>query len=141
MAPLGIRRGEPGSQAQHSEVRQFYGAVNASKTLPERAKLPPAPKAPEAPSGMAADAADVISTALGFETPHQRAMKAHAAAMQRWRETCRELWQQDAKAWESMKASAAVAPLRQRRHKSAPVASIASLPKAAPNGAARLRPN
>ena len=26
LAPLGIRRGEPGSQAEHSEVRQFYGA-------------------------------------------------------------------------------------------------------------------
>jgi len=45
LAPLGIKRGEPGSQAEHSEVRQFYGAVNASKSLPERAKLPPAPRA------------------------------------------------------------------------------------------------
>ena len=40
LVPLGIRRGEPGSQAVHSEVRQFYGAVNASKSLPERVKLP-----------------------------------------------------------------------------------------------------
>lgn len=78
-ASAGVSRGEPGSQAQHSEVRQFYGAVNASKSLPERVKLPPAPKAPEAPSGMAAGAADVVSMALGIETPHQRAMKAHVA--------------------------------------------------------------
>ena len=27
LAPLGIRRGEEGSEAKHSEVKQFYGAV------------------------------------------------------------------------------------------------------------------
>lgn len=120
MAPLGIRRGEPGSQAEHSEVRQFYGAVNASKSLPDRAKVPPAPKAPEAPSGMAAEAADVLSTALGFETPHQRAMKAHAEAMKQWRETCRDLRQHDTKAWETMKARIALAPLAQRSQNARP---------------------
>ena len=53
VAPLGIRRGEPGSKAKHSEVAQFYGAVQAAKTLPERAKVPDAPRppAPPAPSG------------------------------------------------------------------------------------------
>ena len=111
LAPLGIRRGEPGSQAVHSDVRQFYGAVNASKNLPERVKLPPAPKAPEPPAGIAAGAADALGSAFGIETPHQRAMKAHAAAIKQWRETCRELRQQDAKAWETMKARSAVAHL------------------------------
>lgn len=77
--------------AVHPEVRQFYGAVNASKSLPERAKLPPAPKAPTPPSGIAAQAADAVSSALGFETQHQRAMK-------QWRATCKELRQQDAAA-------------------------------------------
>jgi hypothetical protein len=48
MEPLGIRRGEPGSIATHAEARQFYGVVNASKSLPERIKLPPAPKPPAA---------------------------------------------------------------------------------------------
>lgn len=118
VAPLGIRRGEPGSIATHSEVRHFYGAVNAAKAMPERAKLPPAPKAPIRPSGIAAEAADAVSSALGFETDRQRAMKAHAKAMQQWREICRELRQQDAKAWESMKVQAAMAPLRQRRQTS-----------------------
>lgn len=47
MAPLGIRRGELGSMATHYEVRQFYGVVNASQSLPERVKLPPAPKGPQ----------------------------------------------------------------------------------------------
>jgi hypothetical protein len=115
MAPLGIRRGEPGSIATHTEARQFYGAVNASKSLPERVKLPPAPKAPAPPSGMAAETADAVSSALGFETPYQRALKAHAEAMKQWRETCRELRQQDAKAWESMRANAAMAQIRHRR--------------------------
>jgi hypothetical protein len=50
VAPLGIRRGEPGSKAKHSEVAQFYGAVQAAKTLPERAKVPEAPKAPTPPA-------------------------------------------------------------------------------------------
>lgn len=36
MAPLGIRRGEPGSKAKHVEVSQFYGAVMAER--------PPMPK-------------------------------------------------------------------------------------------------
>jgi hypothetical protein len=117
MAPLGIRRGEPGSQAEHSEVRQFYGAVNASKNLPERATLPSAPKAPTPPSGVAAEAGDSIKTAFGIETPYRRAMKAHAEAMKQWRETCRELREQDSKAWETMKARAAMASLHQRRHR------------------------
>ena len=115
MAPLGIRRGEPGSQAEHSEVRQFYGAVNAAKSLPERVKLPPAPKPPTPPSGVAAGAADAVGAALGIETAHQRAVKAHAEAMKCWRETCRELRQQDQKAWETMKVRTAMAPLV-RRH-------------------------
>lgn len=114
MAPLGIRRGEPGSMATHSEVRQFYGAVNAAKSLPERAKLPLAPKAPAPPNGLVSGTADAVSSILGFETPHQRAVKAHGEAMKRWRETCRDLRQLDAKAWQTMKAHASMAPLRQR---------------------------
>jgi Plasmid recombination enzyme len=114
LAPLGIRRGEPGSQAVHSEVRQFYGAINAAKSLPERVKLPPAPKAPAPPSGLAAEAADAVSSAFGFDTPHQRAMKAHTEAIRQWRETCRELRHQDAEAWKVIRAQAAMAPLRQR---------------------------
>ena len=141
MAPLGIRRGEPGTQAAHLKVRQCYGAVNASKSLPERAKLPPAPKAPKAPSGMAAEAADTISSVLGIETPYQRAKKAHAEAMQQWRKTCRDLRQQDTKAWETMKALAAMAPLRQRRHAPATTAPSATPAALAQRAAARPMPH
>ena len=128
------------SQAEHTEVRQFYGAVNASKSLPERVKLPPAPKAPEPPNGVVAEAADVVSTALGFQTLHQRAMKAHAEAMNQWRDACRDLRQEDTKAWDSMKAHAAMAPLRQRRHAHASVAPTFSPPKVASNNMTKPKP-
>ena len=117
LAPLGIRRGEPGSQAVHSEVRQFYGAVNASKSLPERVKVPPAPKASTPPCGIVAESVSAFGVAFGIETPHQRAIKAHEKAMAQWRETCKELRQQDAKAWEQMKARSAMAPFARQRQK------------------------
>jgi hypothetical protein len=139
LAPLGIRRGEPGSQAVHSEVRQFYGAVNAAKSLPERAKMPPAPKAPAPPSGMAAEAADAVSSALGFETPHQRAMKVHAQAMKQWRETYKELRQEDATAWEQMRARSAMAPLAKRDRSVQPPACHPP-PKIATTPSSRPRP-
>ena len=61
LAHLGIKRGEPGSKAKHSEVRQFYGAIQAAKTLPLRPVIPPAPKPPQRPEGLAAGAAAVGS--------------------------------------------------------------------------------
>lgn len=82
---------------------------------------------------MAAEAIDAVSSAMGFETPHQRAVKAHAEVMKQWWETCRDLREQDTKARESMKARLAMAPLRQRRHAPASVALIVSPPKAEPN--------
>jgi len=119
LAPLGIRRGERGSQAVHSEVRQFYGVVNAAKSLPERVKVPPAPKAPTPPSGLAAEAADALGSAFGMETPRQRAMKAHTEAMKQWRQTVKDLRQQDAAAWEQLKVRSSMAPLAQRQKKDA----------------------
>ncbi len=139
LAPLGIRRGEPGSQAVHSEVRQFYGAVNASKSLPERVKLPAAPQAPEPPSGVAAGAADALGSTFGIETSHQRALKAHAEAMKQWRETCRELRRQDTKAWEAMKAHATMAPLRQRGQRPATTAPSANTKELTPARVPRIR--
>lgn len=64
-------------------------------------------------------AADALGSAFSMETLQKRAMKLHAQAMKRWRETCRELRQQDAKAWETMKARSAIAPLNRRRRNSA----------------------
>ena len=140
LAPLGIRRGEPGSQAVHSEVRQFYGAVQAAKGLPERVKRPPAPKAPEPPAGMTAGAADALGSALGIETAHSRAMKVHAEAMKQWCQTVKDLRQQDAAAWEQLKAYAVMAPLRQRRQALAVPTSISGPTAVALTGPSRHKP-
>ena len=140
LAPLGIRRGEPGSQAVHSEVRQFYGAVQAVKGMPQRVKLPLAPKAPEPPNGMAAEAVNSIGTLFGIGTPYQAAIQAHAKAMRQWRETVKELRLQDAAAWQQLKARAAMAPLRQRQNKSADATSFAGLVAMPPNEPARPKP-
>ena len=140
VAPLGIRRGEPGSMATHSEVRQFYGAVHAAKAMPARVKLPPAPRAPEPPQGMAAEAADAVSSAFGFETPHQRAVKAHAEAMSKWRGTIEDLSQQEAVAWERMKARSAMASLEQRRQRPAVNPNAAMAPMVPPSNIAPTKP-
>ena len=106
LAPLGIRRGEPGRMATHSEARQFYRAVQAAKGLPERAKLPPVRKNARAITGMAAGAgaAEALGSVLGIETAHQRALKAQAEAMGQWRRKGRDLRLQDAEAWQQLKA-------------------------------------
>ncbi len=140
LAPLGIRRGEPGSQAAHSEVRQFYGAVNASKSLPERVKLPPAPKAPAPPSGIAAGVADALGSALGIETVHQRAMRAHAGAIKRWCQTVKDLRQQDAAAWEQLKARSAMAPLARKQRQPAATQQQTVPPQPISMGIARPAP-
>jgi hypothetical protein len=140
MAPLGIRRGEPGSHAAHSEVRQFYGAVQTAKGLPERVKLPPAPKAPEPPAGMAAGAADALGAALGFDTAHQRAMKAHEEAMKQWRQTVKELRLQDAAAWEQLTARSAMAPLARKQRQQAGPLQHPTPARPAPKSTARTAP-
>lgn len=140
LAPLGIRRGEPGSMATHSEARQFYGAVQAAKGLPERVKLPPAPKAPKPPNGMAAEAANAVSTVLGIWTPYQAAMQAHAEAMRQWRETVKELRSQEEATWRQLKARAAMVPLRQRKNNAVDATPSAGPVVAPPNGPARPQP-
>ena len=126
MAPLGIRRGEPGSQAAHSEVRQFYGAVQAANAAPVRVKMPPPPKPPQPLGSVGAEAADALGSALGIETAHQRAIKAHAEAMKQWRETVKDFRQQEAAAWEQLTARSAMVPLVQRQQKAV---SAVALPR------------
>ena len=138
LAPLGIRRGEPGSMATHSEVRQFYGAVQAANIAPALVKLPPAPKAPMPLTSVVAKGANALGAALGLETAHLRAVKAHAAAMKQWRETVKDLRHQDALAWEHLTVRAAVAPLVQRKQlaASAVAQSRPALPSIARRGQA-----
>lgn len=115
LAPLGIRRGEPGSNAKHSEVRQFYGAVQAAKAMPQRTPVPAAPKRPKPPEGIAERLTEGLAALVGIETAHQRAMKRHASAVAAWREQAKEAKRQDADAWAAMQAAAAVRPLRTRK--------------------------
>lgn len=136
---LGIRRGEPGSQARHTEVRQFYGAIEKTKALPQRAAIPAAPKPPKRPKGLAAGASKV-GEAMGIETDFQKSVKAHELAMQAWRETVKELRQKDAQSWDRMRAMAAVAPIKQRSQRQAiPSPTVQPSPKVQPSSA-RQRP-
>jgi len=113
LAPLGIKRGEPGSKAEHSEVRQFYGAMQQAKTLPQRPVMPLAPRPPKRPEGIAASAA-AIGAVLGLESAHQRELSAHRAAMNAWRSEVKRLRMEEAEAWERMRAVAAAAPVVKR---------------------------
>jgi len=46
-------------------------------------------------------------------------MQAHAQAMKQWRETCKELRQKDAAAWEQLKARSTMAPLVRKQRQPA----------------------
>lgn len=111
LAPLGIRRGEPGSEAKHSEVKQFYGVVQAAKQLPQRAPMPPAPKAPMPPAKLSERAWCKLLGLLGIESEHDRAMRAHQQRVAAWRLEAQQIKEQNERAWQSMKAVASLAPL------------------------------
>ncbi len=133
LAHLNIKRGKPGSKAKHSEVRQFYGAIEQAKKMPQRAIIPTAPKPPKRPKGIAAVAAAIIST-IGFESAYQKDLKIHATSLNAWRETVKRLQQEESNAWEKMRAMAAVAPIKQRSQRGeASSIDIVALPKVQPN--------
>lgn len=60
-------------------------------------------------------------------------MKLHAETMKKWRETVRDLRQQDDKCWETMKARSSLAPLTQRHRTATPSHALAQ-PKVTPTG-------
>lgn len=134
LAPLGIRRGEPGSMATHSEARQFYGAAQAAKGMPELAPLPPAPKAPKPPAKTSHRLSDSVLGALGIQSEHDRAMCAYREQLADWRERVREVRQQNEQAWQAMRAAAAIAPLLRL-----PKQAVLGLPVQAPTNSLRLR--
>ena len=142
LAPLGIRRGEPGSKAKHSEVAQFYGAVQAAKSLPQRPTLPPAPKAPRPPARMPERVLGAFLGAFGVDTAHDRAIRAYRAELAKWRKAVRDAREQEAVDWERMRAAAAVRPLRLRQDRTLtahalhppPAPVISGLPRLGPRG-------
>lgn len=117
LAPLGIRRGEPGSKAKHSEVAQFYGAVLGSKKQPERVALPAPPKAPKPPESVGQRLVEGLASTFGIETEYQRQAKAHAAMLTHWREESRRVRQSNDQAWQTMQASAAVRPIFEKQNR------------------------
>ena len=118
MAPLGIRRGEAGSDAVHTEVAQFYGALQAAKAAPpQRPILVPAPvKPPDVPSVLG-KIKEAAAAACGIETKHRQAVRAYNVALQRWRREVRATKEREATEWERLQAAVATAPLSRRRPK------------------------
>lgn len=114
LAPLNIRRGEPGSEARHTEVKQFYGAVQAAKELPQRVKLSPAPKAPMPPARLTDRVLSSLLHAIGIDTRHDREAREYRQQLAAWRAEVRELRAQEDKGWEIMRAAAAVAPITRK---------------------------
>jgi Plasmid recombination enzyme len=141
MAPLGIRRGEAGSDAVHVEVAQFYGALQAAKAAPpQRPKLlPPPPKPPDIPSVLG-KIKEAAAAACGIETKHRQAMRTYQAALQRWRREAKAAKEQEGKEWERLQAAAATAPLTRRRPKRDEPVPRRVQPSQAPQATRRHRP-
>ena len=114
LAPLGIRRGEPGSEAKHSEVKQFYGVVHAAKQMPERAPLPAPPKAPMPPARFSERVWCKVLGVLGVESHHDRVVRAHRQRLAAWRAEVQHVKEQNERAWQTMQAAASIAPLARR---------------------------
>lgn len=115
LAPLGIRRGEPGSKAKHTEVAQFYGAVQAAKlALPERRAIPPAPKPPKRPEGVRARFMESLADLTGSQSQFAREQALYRRALAKWRSEVRAIQQENETAWKAMRAAAAAAPVIRR---------------------------
>jgi plasmid recombination enzyme len=133
LAPLGIRRGEPGSKATHSEVRQFYGAIQRAKNGIARPK-PPAPprRPPESASAFEKTMAPLLEL-LGVETEQMRKQKHYEASRASWAQKIVEHREAENKRWADLQAAASVAPLRRRERgtrglAARPPSTVASLP-------------
>ena len=138
LAPLGIRRGEPGSEAKHSEVKQFYGAVQAAKQMPERAPLPAPPKAPMPPAKLSERVWCKVLGVLGVESQHDRAIRAHRQRLAAWRVEVQQLKEQNERAWQTMQVAASVAPLARKQR--AAIASLPPVPQPTPQPRTSPRP-
>jgi hypothetical protein len=138
LAPLGIRRGEPGSEAKHSEVKQFYGMVQAAKQMPQRVAIPLAPKAPTPPTKLSARAWCTLLGLLGIETLHERAVRAHRQRLDAWRAEVEHVKEQNERAWQTMRVAASVAPLARKVR--APRVELKPPPVAIPQPRSGLRP-
>ena len=127
LAPLGIRRGEPGSMATHSEARQFYGAVQAAKELPQRVELPPAPKAPEKPSTRYQKFIEELASTFNIETEYRAQTQAYTEKLKLWREHSKRTRELNDRLWLSMQAATAAGSVIKKRI-AKPTPAVANMP-------------
>lgn len=113
LAPLGLRRGEPGSRAKHAEVKQFYGALNKAAPL-ERPSPPKPPTAPKASDSTLRNALEPIAGKLGIETTASREKQRYAEKRRAWVAQMKQFRAEEEERWEHLRAIAAVQPLRER---------------------------
>lgn len=111
MAPLGIRRGEPGSKAKHSEVRQFYGAIGKARILAAR---PTAPKPPTRPATPPENLRTAIFAALGIQSDKEAVAKRYEQERREWVQQMKAFKAEEEQCWYELAARAAVAPLKRR---------------------------
>ena len=114
MAPLGIRRGEPGSKAKHVEVSQFYGAVMAERPPMPKLTVPPPPKKPEEDTGARALVGGVAA-ALGITTESEDRKARYEEEYREWQAEVRAAKQARQQAWEDLQRRANFSPLLARK--------------------------
>jgi hypothetical protein len=141
LAPLGIRRGEPGSKATHSEVRQFYGAIHRAKNGIARpvAPLPPKRQQTEQRSPLRESLEPLLSS-LGVETEQSKKRKAYEQARRAWGQQMKEYRAKEENHWNALQALAAIAPLRRKERESAGIQSVKPKPSPKMNQTYRLGP-
>lgn len=117
LAPLGIRRGEPGSKAKHVEVSQFYGAVMAERPPMPKLTVPPPPKKPEEDTGARALVGGVAA-ALGITTESEDRKARYEEEYREWQGEVRAAKQARQQAWEDLQRRANFSPLLARKAQS-----------------------
>ena len=115
MAPLGIRRGEPGSKAKHVEVSQFYGAVMAERSPMPKLTMPPPPKKPEEETGARALVGGVAA-ALGITTEREDRKARYEEEYREWQAEVLRVKQMRQQAWESLQQRASYSNLLSRKY-------------------------
>lgn len=115
MAPLGIRRGEPGSKAKHVEVSQFYGAVMADRPPMPKLTVPPPPKKPAEPTGTRALVGGVAA-ALGITTESEDRKARYEEEYREWQAAVKKAKQARQQAWADLQRRADYLTLANRKH-------------------------